>query len=149
MLPATFPTSSLCWTKRRERADDAKDSQEDIQDSSEFPPRRVWDLYSNRVVPSFVLLAHRDSVIPSHVWAVSHSRVLNAERHNVTTRINNYEWPIPVHTTLDHVHIELLNMGAEYIFLDVLCLRQLGDAAHEDIRREEWKVGIPTLMNVY
>ena len=32
--------------------------------------------------------------------------------------------PIPVHTSLERVRIECLNLGAEYVWADVLCLRQ-------------------------
>ena len=37
------------------------------------PPRRIWDLYSNRVLPFYVLPVPSPSIIPGNVWAVSHS----------------------------------------------------------------------------
>ena len=40
-----------------------------------IPPRRVWDLFSNRVVPFSVLSVEFPDVMPSNVWAVSHSWV--------------------------------------------------------------------------
>ncbi|SJL08169.1 uncharacterized protein ARMOST_11532 [Armillaria ostoyae] len=88
------------------------------------PPRRVWDLYSNRVVP----------------W------------WDIVTPINGCEWPVPVpkNTSLDHIRIEMLNLGAEYVWLDVLCLRQKGGRREDpSLREEEWKVDVPTIGNVY
>ncbi|KIP08404.1 hypothetical protein PHLGIDRAFT_380702 [Phlebiopsis gigantea 11061_1 CR5-6] len=41
-------------------------------------------------------------------------------------------------------------MGAEYVFLDILCLRQSShDARSERLRAEEWKLDIPTLGWIY
>ena len=106
-------------------------------------PRRVWDLYSNRVLPTWV--------IRKEPWAVSHSWMEWSLRHNVDTPINCYEWPvpIPIDTTLERVRVELLNLGAEYIWLDVLCLRQEGSPEKEPLRLEEWKLDVPTIGNVY
>jgi len=111
-------------------------------------PRRVWDLYSDRVLP--FSLVRRDP------WAISHSWMDEKHRQYVNTRINANEWPvpIPVDTTLEHVRIELLNMGAEYVWLDVLCLRQEGPPGHESqehraLRLEEWKIDVPTISHVY
>ncbi len=42
----------------------------------------------------------------------------------------------------------MLNAGAEYAWLDVLCLRQAG-GRREDLRAEEWKVDVPTIGRVY
>ncbi len=82
----------------------------------DVPPRRVWDLYANRVVPYW--LARRYS------WAISHAWVDEKERVNVMTSINAYEWPVPMPNdgNLDLVRIEMLNarhraapdFGAEY-----------------------------------
>jgi hypothetical protein len=112
------------------------------------PPRRVWDLYSNRVLP--FALVRRDP------WAISHSWMEEGLRQYVKTRINRYEWPvpIPVDTTLERVRIEMLNMGAVYVWLDVLCLRQEGPPGqesqeHRALRLEEWKVDVPTICHVY
>ncbi len=44
--------------------------------------------------------------------------------------------------------LEKLNIGAEYAWLDVLCLRQVG-GRREDLRLEEWKVDVPTIGCVY
>ena len=115
-------------------------------------PRRVWDLYSNRVISFNDLYPVRQhDRIPKNVWAVSHSWVAEADLQRVWTPINEHQWPVPIPkaTTLDHIRIELLNMGAEYVFLDVLCLRQQGAEDMEAIRREEWETDIPGLQNVY
>lgn len=111
----------------------------------DIPPRRVWDLYSNRVLAYSALPT---STIPQNLWAVSHSWVDASERVEVTTSINGFQWrvPIPRDTTLDRIRVELLNMGAEYVFLDVLCLRQWGN---ESLRRDEWELDVPTLGHVY
>ncbi|KAK0201260.1 hypothetical protein DFS33DRAFT_1447548 [Desarmillaria ectypa] len=44
--------------------------------------------------------------------------------------------------------IEMLNLGLEYMWLDVLCLRQDGGPS-EDLCKEEWKLDIPTIGQVY
>ncbi|KAI0070431.1 hypothetical protein K474DRAFT_1653820 [Panus rudis PR-1116 ss-1] len=107
-------------------------------------PRRVWDLYSNRVLP--IWLTRRD------YWAVSHSWMDIRRRQLEKTPINAYEWPVPIpdDSTLDRVRVELLNLGAEYVWLDVLCLRQESDdPTREALRLEEWKLDVPTIGNVY
>ncbi|PBK61773.1 hypothetical protein ARMSODRAFT_1025321 [Armillaria solidipes] len=74
--------------------------------------RRIWDLFSNRVVPC--------------VW----------------TAINGYTWPVPIPRGVDlHLlRIELLELGAEFAWVDVLCLRQLG-GLQEDLHELEWSIG--------
>ncbi|KAK0433766.1 hypothetical protein EV421DRAFT_1741317 [Armillaria borealis] len=61
-----------------------------------------------------------------------------------------HEWPVPTpkDTNLDLIRIEMLNVGAEYAWLDVLCLRQVG-GWWEDLHAEEWKVDVPTTGRVY
>lgn len=104
-----------------------------------MPPRRVWDLYSNRVVPYCLIL--------EEPWAVSHDWVDETVR--VTTPINGGEWPVPVpkDANLDLIRIELLNLGAEYVWLDALCLRQEG--GQRDLCEREWRTDWPTIGNVY
>ncbi|PBK86683.1 hypothetical protein ARMGADRAFT_1086194 [Armillaria gallica] len=106
------------------------------------PPRRIWDLYSNRVVPWCV--ARR------RPWAISHAWMDKSWREDISTAINSYEWPVPIpkDMSLDQIRIEMLNLGAEYIWLDVLCLRQEGGPM-EYLRVEEWKVDVPTIGSVY
>ncbi|KAK0439954.1 uncharacterized protein EV420DRAFT_1733408 [Desarmillaria tabescens] len=107
------------------------------------PPRRVWDLYANRVVPLWVADEPR-------LCAISHAWVSDEERKDVWTPINGYEWPVPIpkDADLNLIRIEMLNLGAEYVWLDVLCLRQAG-GQREDLRREEWKVDVPTIGAIY
>ncbi|KAK0224350.1 hypothetical protein IW262DRAFT_886459 [Armillaria fumosa] len=106
------------------------------------PPRRVWDLYANRVVPFWVV-----KIFP---WGISHAWVDENDRVNVMTPINGYEWPVPMpkDANLDLIRIEMLNLGAEYAWLDVLCLRQEGGKG-EHLRLEEWKLDVPTIGYVY
>ncbi|EKM56423.1 uncharacterized protein PHACADRAFT_91853 [Phanerochaete carnosa HHB-10118-sp] len=122
--------------------------------NSNIPPRRVWDLYSNRVLPLHAVPRDPDSKpedIPSKVWCVSHSWVEDHRHVYVSTEINGQQWPVPIprETTLDHVRIELLNMDAEYAWLDVLCLRQRGRDEDEMQRQEEWKLDVPTIGYTY
>ncbi len=105
-------------------------------------PRRVWDLYSNRVVPSWI----------SNTWPkpISHAWVDENDRVNVLTFINGKEWPVPVpkDANLDLIRIEMLSLGLEYTWLDVLCLRQK-EGLREDLRAEEWKLDVPTIGCIY
>ncbi len=113
-----------------------------------MPPRRVWDLYSNRVVPYWV-------VSDKEPWAISYAWMDPQHRMEVLTPINVYEWPVPIHKdgNLDLVRIELLNLGAEYVWLDALCLRRHdlkeGQEERERLRKEEWKLDVPTSGYVY
>ncbi len=115
-------------------------------------PRRVWDLYANRVVPWWVARPNQ--------WAISHAWVDEEERIQVWTPINGYEWPVPMpkDCNLDLIRIEMLNLGAQYVWLDVLCLRQEyavredhreEDLHKEDLRKEEWKVDVPLIGAMY
>ncbi|KAK0443374.1 uncharacterized protein EV420DRAFT_1649307 [Desarmillaria tabescens] len=112
--------------------------------STSVPPRRVWDLYSNRVVPYWVAR--------QWPWGISHSWADEDDREDALTPINGREWPVPIPkgTSLNLIRIEMLNLGAEYAWLDVLCLRQKGGLrAREDLREKEWKVDVPTIGGVY
>ena len=131
---------------------------DDLIVNPHIPPRRVWDLYSNRVLPFWVLLS---SDIPRNLWAVSHSWVRDEERSYVWTKINGCEWPVPIpdDVELEQVRVELLNLGAEYVWLDVLCLRQnmrgpggpltQANMKLEKVRLEEWRLDVPTIGYVY
>ncbi|SJL05272.1 uncharacterized protein ARMOST_08638 [Armillaria ostoyae] len=133
-------------------------------------PRRVWDLYSNRVVPWWS--AAQYTKVPSTPWRkrnfyswgsniglaqiqglrpISHAWVDEADRVDVWTPINGYEWPVPIPkgANLDLIRIEMLNLGMEYTWLDVLCLRQRGGLNREDLRVEEWKLDVPTIGAIY
>ncbi|KAK0434538.1 uncharacterized protein EV420DRAFT_1488585 [Desarmillaria tabescens] len=109
---------------------------------SYVPPRRIWDLYSDRVVPWWA--------VRQWPWGISHAWVDEEDREDVLTPVNDYEWPVlmPKGTSLNSIRIEMLNLGAEYVWLDVLCLRQKG-GPREDLREEEWKVDVPTIGRVY
>ena len=121
--------------------------------NSRLPLQRVWDLFSNRVLPFYVIRTSSQSnpsVIPDNLWRVSYSWVDESDRHDIQTRINGGHWPVPLPraTMLDHVHVELLNMGAEYVWLDILCLRQRG-GDDKTLRKLEWELDIPTIGSVY
>ncbi len=115
-----------------------------VFDEVALPPRRVWDLYSNRVVPWWTQIYQPQPI--SHAWVDAKDRV------DVWTPINGYKWPVPIpkDTSLDLVRIEMLNinLGAECMWLDVLCLRQVG-GPEEDLRAEEWKLDVPTIGHLY
>ncbi|EKM60326.1 uncharacterized protein PHACADRAFT_246188 [Phanerochaete carnosa HHB-10118-sp] len=118
-------------------------------------PRRVWDLYSNRVLPTATVPEYKydrsPRSLPYQLWTVSHSWVAEEEQENIWTPVNNNQWPVPLPraTSLGHVRVELLNMGAEYVWLDVLCLRQQGRKEDEAQRIEEWKIDVPTIGYIY
>ncbi|KAK0458769.1 uncharacterized protein EV420DRAFT_1308273 [Desarmillaria tabescens] len=114
-----------------------------------LPPRCVWDLISNRVVPWWC------TGIPSYNWKlrlrpISHAWMDEKDHVDEWTPINGYEWPAPIpkDTNLNLVRIEMLNLGLEYTWLDVLCLRQVG-GQQEEMRVEEWKLDVPTIGAVY
>lgn len=88
------------------------------------PPRHVWDLYSNRVVPHWIILHEHWS----NIWAISHAWKDEEDQPEIWTDINGREWPVPIpkDANLDLIRIEMLNLGAEYVWLDVLCLRCRG-----------------------
>jgi hypothetical protein len=112
------------------------------------PPRRLWDLYSNRVIPSFLA--------EPFGWcgAISHNWLAEEDRQLVDTPVNGYQWPVPIpkHTSLNRIRIEILNKNEtmRYVWLDVLCLRQCTRSPEgEEKRAEEWKVDVPTIGRIY
>ncbi len=112
-----------------------------------LPPRHVWDLYSNRVVPYWIM-----NIDSKDRWPrpISHAWMDEKDRITVWTPINGYEWPVPIpkDVHLNLIRIEMLNLRLEYAWLDVLCLRQVG-GRRENLRAEEWKVDVPTIGRVY
>ncbi|KAK0443702.1 uncharacterized protein EV420DRAFT_1023203 [Desarmillaria tabescens] len=106
------------------------------------PPRRIWDLCSNRVVPWWI--------IRWRPWGISHAWMDEKDRSEVWTPINGREWPVPIpnDANLDLIRIEMLNLGAEYVWLDVLCLGQRG-GGNDNLRKEEWRLDVPTIGWVY
>ncbi|KAK0439195.1 hypothetical protein EV421DRAFT_1738048 [Armillaria borealis] len=114
-----------------------------------IPPRRVWDLYSNRVVPWWwIVWANHEQQSP--LIPMSHAWMDEADCVKASTNINGFEWPVPIpkETNLNLIRIEMLNLGAEYAWLDVLCLRQRGGQS-EDLHAEEWRLDGPTIGSVY
>ncbi|KAK0429830.1 hypothetical protein EV421DRAFT_1945912 [Armillaria borealis] len=81
---------------------------------------------------------------------MSHAWVDEEDRVGVWIPINEYKWPVPIpkDTNLDLIRIEMLNLGGEYTWLDVLCLRQKG-GPNEDMHMEEWKLDVPTIGYMY
>ena len=139
-------------------------------------PRRLWDLKSNRVVEFRMLqselLAYKfttkqqfgkaraklqASYISSEVpvfWAISHS--WESSMDPVETPINQFQWKVPLPHGLNlerDVRQELLGYRIEYVWLDVLCLRQhtvsWPAGVNETKKEEEWKLDVPTIGNVY
>ncbi len=81
--------------------------------SRSIPPRRVWDLFSNRVVPWWVGHGGGPGVEPrgvSHAWLDVKDRIL------IWTSINGKKWPVPLPAGVDLrlVRIELLEFECEY-----------------------------------
>ncbi|KAK0493494.1 hypothetical protein EDD18DRAFT_1178439 [Armillaria luteobubalina] len=89
-------------------------------------PRRVWDLWSNRVVPYWAA----GSIFPV---PISHAWVDASELVGVWTVINGKEWPAPLpkDANLNLIRIEMLNW------------------AWKGLRLEEWKLDVPTIGRVY
>ncbi|KAK0439149.1 hypothetical protein EV421DRAFT_1906161 [Armillaria borealis] len=110
-----------------------------------IPPRRVWDLYSNWVLPQWRITGTKE-----HPSPISHAWVDESDRVDVWMPINGREWPVPIpkDANLDLIRIEMLNLGAKYVWLDILCLRQRG-GPKEDLRIEEWKLDVPTIGYLY
>jgi len=101
-----------------------------IDEPYSIPPRRLWDLKMNRVVPWF-LIENPKAKHPPPFIAISHSWVTEERRVLAETRINNYAWPVPlpVGVDLESVRASVLQAfpGFRYCWLDVLCLRQEND----------------------
>ena len=114
-------------------------------------PRRLWDLRSNRVVEFRMLHAFWLTIESKPTfWAVSHSWTRDMSR--VSTAINQYQWsvPLPKRISLDYLRSELLTLGAEYVWIDIVCLRQRAEDDHlEQLRQKEWKLDVPTIGNIY
>ena len=120
-------------------------------------PRRLWDLKSNRVVDFQMLHAFLSTYESSPTtktrpkfWAVSHT--WTSDMSPTLTPINQYQWPIPLpkNTTLDDLRSELLTLGVEYIWLDVVCLRQNSEGnLLGRLQRMEWRLDVPTIGNIY
>ena len=130
---------------------DLQTQQELIVSPYSIMPRRLWDLKSNRVVNFRMLHAAQTTIKTKPIfWAVTHS--WTRDMSPIWTAINQYQWPVPLpkDITLESLRSELLALGAEYVWIDVVCLRQKSEVEHlEKLRVEEWKLDIPTIGNVY
>jgi len=156
------------WLAKAKQIDEVRENamytddtgQELIKYPYRIMPRRMWDLKSNRVVefrmlhsevlareclPGSVIISLDKPPLPSF-WAITHS--WTNEMSPVNTSINQYQWPTPLPRGLDLEHSvrrELLSKGAEYVWLDVLCLRY--HSSMDD--NTEWKVDAPTIGNIF
>ncbi|PBK58954.1 hypothetical protein ARMSODRAFT_899878, partial [Armillaria solidipes] len=103
----------------------------------------VWDLYSNQVVPWWIAR--------QYPWAISHAWMDKKDRMNMLTPINGNKWPVPMprDADLDLIRIKMLNHGAEYAWLDVLCLRQKRKRENRPHRLAEWELDVSTIGRVY
>ncbi|KAK0186014.1 hypothetical protein F5146DRAFT_165506 [Armillaria mellea] len=106
-------------TRRRE-ADDRKMRQGRLVGNlivgSYLQPRRVWDLYANRVVPWWSSGAFIDWVVrgsSTNVRPISHAWTDAGDRVDVQTAINGYEWPVlrGVYAWVDSVVVYLSGLG--------------------------------------
>ena len=133
------------------RTDHSTSVQELITSPYLVMPRRLWDLRSNRVVDFRMLHATQSTIkIRPTFWAVSHS--WTGEMFPVWTTINQRQWPVPLpkNISIDYLRSELLTLGAEYVWIDVVCLRQQSEVDDlEQLRKEEWKLDVPTIGNIY
>lgn len=107
-----------------------------------LPPRRMWDLYSHRVVPLH-FVRRRNAL-----WAITHS--WREKMVGIMSPVNEREWPVPMPpgVTLEVVRDEMLRLGAEYCWLDVVCNRQRGGRG-EELKAGEWAIDLPTMGNIY
>lgn len=158
------------------------------------PPRRLWDVVANRVIPyywhdqagegvgllsmesdsddpydatkSFIRLSRLSKGKSLGIWTVSHAWA--SDMQALWTPVNKYEWPVPLPAgvALEDIRKDLLKLGAEYVWIDVLCLRQTCDETSirtrpacaytpfdlqtkTRIKQDEWKIDVPTIGNVY
>ncbi|KAK0457356.1 uncharacterized protein EV420DRAFT_1550432 [Desarmillaria tabescens] len=81
----------------------------------------------------------------SHAW-VSYEERMDFRMPKVS--ISADPQLIPKDTSPGLIRIEMLNLGAEYVWRDALYLKQSG-GIREDLRIEEWKVVVPTTGSIY
>ena len=85
-------------------------------------------------------------------WAISHSWVDPTSRESISSVVNQHEWQIPVPrgVILEDIRRDLRSFSAEYAWLDILCLRQLGsDPVRNRLAENEHRIDVPTIGNVY
>ncbi|KAF8451741.1 hypothetical protein BDZ91DRAFT_644906, partial [Kalaharituber pfeilii] len=124
----------------------------EIADPYNVPPRRVWDLKFNRVIPYHLAQAVSPNGKVDYV-AISHSWVAGTELVGVQTPINGFAWPVPIPRELDLEIIRNEVLGnfptARYCWLDALCLRQKRALDDDSLRNEELRIDVPTIGNIY
>ena len=84
----------------------------------------------------------------TNLYLISWTEVMSP----VDSPVNIHEWPIPLSpgVTLEAVRNELLNLGAQYVWLDVVCLRQKSSLSiRESLRMKEWMIDVPMIGKVY
>ncbi|KAK0440489.1 uncharacterized protein EV420DRAFT_1239513, partial [Desarmillaria tabescens] len=83
-------------------------------------------------------------------WAISYVRTCCQDCVKVITAINGRKWPVPIPkgANLDTIQEGLLKMGAEYVWLDLLCLRQK-NGQREDLHVDKWKTDVPTIRSIH
>jgi len=115
----------------------------------DVPPRRLWDLKMNRVVPWY-LVDNPDAKAPPPFIAISHSWVDEKDLVFVETPVNCYAWPVPLPsgTGLQAIRTEVSNAfpGLRYCWLDVLCLRQQAKSCIQP-RGRVWSTETSPLLN--
>ncbi|KAJ3557364.1 hypothetical protein NM688_g1513 [Phlebia brevispora] len=68
------------------------DSERDMIMKPSMSPRHVWDLYSNRVVPTWIA---GDSARPDRLWAISHAQEDNTKPDKEDARKEEWKMDIP------------------------------------------------------
>ncbi|KAK0460875.1 hypothetical protein IW261DRAFT_1409363 [Armillaria novae-zelandiae] len=118
--------------------------------SGEDQKERREALVGNRIVNTYLQPRRWLMTWDHRPRPISHSWMDEKDRTAVWTPINYYAWPVPIpkDADLNLIRIEMLNLGHEYVWLDVLCLRQEG-GRREDLRAEEWRLDVPTIGQVY
>ena len=134
-------------------------------------PRRVWDICANTIIPAtwFFGPPHPLPGFPNiavGIKPISHAWVADGDLTYIMTEANQWMWPIPLPrgVQLEHVRGEMIRLGVRYAWLDVLCLRQQFRPAlakdlaipvrevvekHNECRKMEWKVDVPTIGAIY
>ena len=146
--PARWSTTG---DEKTNRSSSIQVQQELIVSPYSVMPRRIWDLKSNRVIDFRMLHAAQPTIeTRPNFWAVTHSWTSNMTP--VLTEINQFQWPVPLPKgiSIEYLRSELLTLGAEYVWLDVICLRQRSEVdSLEQLRQQEWKLDVPTIGNIY
>ncbi|KAF8460739.1 hypothetical protein BDZ91DRAFT_641590, partial [Kalaharituber pfeilii] len=119
--------------------------------ATSVPPRRLWDVFADRVI---------FSCMRGHVTKKKKKK----KKKKTQTPVNAYQWPVPFPSSASYAHLrpllrldeDFLGARFQYSWLDVICLRQstVGsdlqyNASAERLRLKEWEVDVPTIGNIY